>query len=553
VTIAVSTPRQHSPLAEGLRPHRFDWRPSLEAEGQAESPQTRHDFSKEGDPIKGSGAPAISFGSFRLLPSRRLLLDGETPVHLGSRALEILIALVERPGELVGKKELISRVWPDTHVAEGNLKCQVAALRRALGDGRDGRRYLDTSPGQGYRFVAPVEAENAAVPLEPQPAASTYQHNLPTRITPLIGRSEVVAKIADRVARERLLTIVGPAGIGKTSVAVAAAERLIGAYDDGIWQIDLASITDPRLVPTALASALKLTIRSDNPLPSLIAAVKDRQMLLVLDNCEHLIEPAAALAIAILRGSRGVQVLATSREPLDVEGERVHRLSALDSPPESIRLDAAEALRFPAVQLFVERATATMNEFELSDTDAPGAAGICRKLDGVPLAIEFAAARVDTFGVRGLAARLDNQMPLLGGGHRLAPPRHRTISAALDWSYQLLSQEEQTVFRRLAILVGDFTLETAIAVVAGSDRISLDIAFIVESLVMKSLVTANVGDGQVRFRLFETTRAYALTKLAESGESDVLGSNGRQSFPCSERRPSGTSPRRMYLPQPTAN
>jgi predicted ATPase len=355
------------------------------------------------------------------------------------------------------------------------------------------------------------------------------------------------------VTSERLLTIVGPAGIGKTSVAVAAAERLIGAYDDGIWRIDLASITDPRLVPTALASALRIASRSDDPLPGLIAAVKDMQMLFVLDNCEHLIEPAAAVAIAILRGSRSIQILATSREPLDVEGERVHRLSALESPPESIGLNAVEALRFPAVQLFVERATATMNEFELSDNDAPGAAGICRKLDGVPLAIEFAAARVDTFGVRGLAARLDDQMPLLGGGPRLAPPRHRTISAALDWSYQLLSQEEQTVFRRLAILVGDFTLETAIAVAAGSDRMSLDIAFIVESLVMKSLVTANVDDGQVRFRLFETTRAYALTKLAESGESDVPGPNGRQSFPCNERRPSGTSPRRMFLPQPTAN
>ena len=553
MTIAVSTPRQHSPFAEGLRPHRFDWRPSLEAEGQAESPQTHQDFSQEGDAFKSSGAPAISFGSFRLFPSRRLLLDGETPVHLGSRALEILIALLERPGELVGKKELVSRVWPRTHVAEGNLKCQVAALRRALGDGRDGRRYLETSPGQGYRFVAPVAAENEAIPWEPQPVTPTCEHNLPSRTTPLIGRSDVVAKIADRVARERLLTVVGPAGIGKTSVAVAAAERLIGAYDDGIWQIDVASIADPRLVPTALASALRIEIRSGDPLTALIAAVKNLQMLLVLDNCEHLIEPAAALAIAILRGSRTIQVLATSREPLDVEGERVHRLSALESPPESIRLNAAEALRFPAVQLFVERATATMNEFELSDMDAPEAAGICRKLDGVPLAIEFAAARVDTFGIRGLATRLDDQMPLLGGGNRLAPPRHRTISAALDWSYQLLSQEEQTVFQRLAILGSGFTLESAIAVVADPDRISLDIAFIVESLVMKSLVTANVGDGEVRFRLFETTRAFALTKLAESGESDVLGPNGRQAFPGNERRPSGTSHRRMYLPQPTAN
>jgi predicted ATPase len=546
VTIAVSTPRRRFPLVEELPRHPFDWRASLDAEAQVASPRTRRDSWKEEDPSKGSDAAEISFGPFRLLPGRRLLLEGGTPVQLGSRALEILIALVERPGELVAKKELISRVWPNTHVAEDNLKSQVAALRRALGDGRDGRRYLETNPRQGYRFVAPVEAENEAVPSRPRPAASTYEHNLPSRITPLIGRSDVVASIADQLTRERLLTVVGPAGIGKTSVALAAAERLIDACADGVWRIDLASITDPRLLPTAMASALRLASRSDDSASDLIAAVKDLRMLLVLDNCEHLIEPAAALAIAILRGSRDIRILATSREPLQVEGERVRRLSALESPPESIRLDAAEALRFPAVQLFVERATATMDEFELSDRDAPGAAGICRKLDGVPLAIEFAAARVYTFGVRGLAARLEDQIPLLGGCHRLALPRHRTISAALDWSYNLLSQEERTVFRRLAILVGAFTLESAIAVVAGTDKSPLKIASIVESLVMKSLVTASVGDGEVRFRLFEATRAYALNKLPECGESDALEPTGRRSFPSNGTLPRGKSPRPMF-------
>ena len=322
---------------------------------------------------------------------------------------------------------------------------------------------------------------------------------------------------------QRLLTIVGPGGIGKTAVALEVAERLIGAYEHGVWLIDLAPIADPSLVPTALASALSLEIRSEDPLPGLIAALEDKQMLLVLDNCEHVIGAAATLAAAILRGSRGVQIVATSREPLCVEGERVHRLSALESPPASGRLSAAEALRFPAVQLFVERASASMNEFELSDADAASAGDICRKLDGIPLAIEFAAARSHAFGVRGVAARLDDRLRLLTSGRHAALSRHGTISAALDWSYELLSPEEQTVFRRLAVFASRFTLESSRAVAAVAGTISSDIMDIVTSLVMKSLVVAEISDGEVRFRLLETIRTYAVAKLVESGEADTLG------------------------------
>lgn len=471
----------------------------------------------------------FSFRSFRLLPSRRLLLDGDTPVRLGSRALEILIALIERPGELVSKKELISRVWPSTHVDEGNLKFQVSALRRALRDGRNGHRYLETSPGLGYRFVAAVTVKDEAAPLDPQPAALMHKHNLPGPLTRLIGRADLVTNLVDRLQSQRLLTVVGPAGIGKTSIAVAVAERLIGAYKHGVWLIDLAPIADPGLVPAALVSALRLKIPTDDPLPDLITSVRDMQMLLVLDNCEHVIEGAAALVAGMLRGSRSVQILATSREPLRADGERVHRLSPLESPPAaSVRLGAAEALRFPAVQLFVQRAAATMNEFELSDADAPCVGDICRKVDGIPLAIELAASRVDSFGIRELAARLDDRLRLLTGGRRAALPRHRTISTALDWSYQLLSQEEQAVFQRLAIFDGSFTLDSASAVAADPDRSSSHISDTIEGLVMKSLVVADAGNGGVRFRLLETTRAYARAKLAVSGEVEALGRRGAE-------------------------
>jgi DNA-binding winged helix-turn-helix (wHTH) protein len=259
---------------------------------------------------------AISFGPFRLVPAQRLLLEDDNPVRVGSRALDILTALVERPGELVGKDELIARVWRGTFVEEGNLKFQVGALRRALGDGRGGRRYIATSAGQGYRFVAPVSVAQAPAAAA-LPAAPTRQnHNLPQQLTRLIGRADAASRIVARLQRHRLLSIVGPGGIGKTSVARAVAEALITTYEHGVWLIDLAPLAEPRLVPSAVAQVLGFDIRSDDPVPGLVGALRDRRLVLVLDNCEHVIEAAATLAVAILRGAADVHILATSREPL---------------------------------------------------------------------------------------------------------------------------------------------------------------------------------------------------------------------------------------------
>src|SRR3984893_6180765 len=236
---------------------------------------------------------AISFGPFRLLAEQRLLLEGDQPVRLGSRAFDILAALVERPGEVIGKDELISRTWPKTFVEDANLKIQVSALRRALGDGQDGRRYIATIPGRGYNFVAPVRFERS--PQAPLPAtiALAAAHNLPLAATRMIGRDEAVAALVSRLSRERLLTIVGPGGIGKTTVALAVAERMIADYEDGVWVIDLAPLSDPRLVPSAVAGVLGLEVRSENPLPGLVAGLRDKRMLFLLNNCEHVIEAAA--------------------------------------------------------------------------------------------------------------------------------------------------------------------------------------------------------------------------------------------------------------------
>src|SRR5437763_397152 len=293
-----------------------------------------------------SGGTAISFGPYRLLPTQRLLLEGDQPVRLGSRAFDILATLLERASEVVGKEELIAQAWPKTFVEDANLKIQISALRRALGDGQGGNRYIATIPGRGYNFVAPVRFEKLA---RAATIASAAAHNLPLAATRMIGREEVVATLVSRLSRERVLTIVGPGGIGKTTVALAVAERMISDYEHGVWLIDLSPLGDPRLVPSAVATVLGLEVRTENPLPGLIAALRDRRMLLLLDNCEHVIDAVASLAAAVLTGVPRVNILATSREPLGVAGERAHRLGPLGSPPSSPGLTAVEAAAAGAV------------------------------------------------------------------------------------------------------------------------------------------------------------------------------------------------------------
>ena len=463
---------------------------------------------------------AYSFGPFRLLPSRRLLLEGERTVRLGHRSLEILTALVERPGELVTKSELMARVWPGIFVEEANLRVQITALRKALGDGRPGHRYVTSVSGRGYRFVAPVDA-GEPVPAD-QPPAGQRMHNLPPALMRAIGRADSVDALLRRLPQHRLVSIVGAGGIGKTTVALATAEALTSAYDHGIWFVDLAPLRDPRLVPGTLASALGLTIHSQDIVDGLLAYLRNRQLLILLDNCEHVIGAAAAVAEQIVTGAPGVHILATSREPLRLRQEHVHRLPPLTSPPRGSDPTAAEALGFPAVQLFVERATASREDFELSDAEAPVVSEICRKLDGIALAIELAAARIDAFGIHELSALLNDGFRLMNQGRRTAPARQQTLAATLDWSYQLLSEDERVILRRLAIFAGDFTLESACAVAAGRHIAVPEVVGGVANLVAKSLISADVSGAAVRYRLLDTTRAYAIGKLRDSGEAALV-------------------------------
>ena len=460
---------------------------------------------------------AISFGPFRLFPAQQLLLEGKRPLRLGSRALEILSVLVAHAGDLVTKEDLVARVWPGTFVEEGNLRVQIAALRRALGDGRAGERYVVTVPGRGYRFVAPI-APIKGPPISDAPALPPPAPNLPSPLTRMIGRADILASVVKQLPGRRFITIAGPGGIGKTTVALAVAEELRGSYKDGVRFVDLSPIVDPLLVPSALAALLGVAIRVENPLPNLIAFLKDKRMLLVLDSCEHVVGAAAALAEEIFNRVPGVDILSTSREPLRAEGERVQRLAPLEVPVSSSKLTAAEALEYPAIQLFVERATAGSDEFKLSDANAPIVADICRRLDGIALAIELAAGCVDVFGIGGLAARLDDRFRLLTRGRRTALPRHQTLGAALDWSYELLPQVERLILRRLAVFAGRFTLEAVNGIASDPELGGSDVTDGVANLVAKSLVTADVGGATVHYRLLETTRAYAFDKLSKSGE-----------------------------------
>ena len=465
---------------------------------------------------------AFSFGPFSLFAAERLLKKADEPIPLGGRALDVLIALVERAGEVVTHKELISGVWPDLTVEDANLRAHIAVLRKALGDGRDGARYVTNISGRGYCFVAPVTRSSArqTVPVTGITTTERVQ-NLPPRLTRMVGRDDTVRALAQQVRVWRFVSIVGPGGVGKTTVAISVAHTLVDGFHDAVFFIDLAALTDPQLVPTAVASALGLMVQSQDPLAGLLASIGDRKILLVLDNCEHVIGVAAALAERVVSEARQAHILATSREALRVESEHVHLLYSLDCPPEDAGLTAMKVLRYPAAQLFMERAAASGYGAALSDIDAPIVARICRRLDGVALAIELAAGRVGSLGIRGTAELLDSRFSLLWHGRRTALPRHQTLNAMLDWSYNLLSEREKVVLCRLSVFLGDFTLQAAGSVASDTKVDEADVIDAVASLAAKSLICTTVLD-ESTYRLLDTTRAYAAAKLAECDEADRI-------------------------------
>lgn len=468
----------------------------------------------------GHADEVLCFGAFRFFPRTRLLELSGAPLPLGGRALDILAVLLARAGEVVSQRELVSQVWPGLTVDPSNLRVHLVALRKALGDGRGGARYIATVAGRGYCFVGQVARETAARATVDH-AASIPPHGLPARLTRMIGREDSVQAVTALLMSQRFVTIAGPGGIGKTTVAVAAGHRLLAAFAGMARFVDLAPLDDPDRLPVLMAGALGLPAHADVDLPALVRALHPMRLLLILDNCEHLIDPVAELVEQIFSGAPSVHILATSREPLRVGGEHVHRLLALDCPPAG-GLTAAEVLCFPAAQLFVDRVTENCNNFQLDDADAPFVADICRKLDGLALAIELAAGGVEAYGIRGTAALVDNRFGLSWRGRRTAQPRHQTLKAALDWSFDLLSDAERAVLRRLAIFKGIFTIEAAQAVAGDDQAVASEVLDALANLVAKSLIAIEFDQGAVHYRLLEVTRSYVLAKLIASGERNDI-------------------------------
>ncbi|MFB6418953.1 ATP-binding protein [Bradyrhizobium tunisiense] len=483
-------------------------------------------------PPSARAAPAheietVTFGPFSF--RTRLLEKDGVPVKLGGRATDILRLLVSRAGEVIPKDEILAYAWSGLVVEEISLRVHIAELRKALSDGKDGARYITNVPSRGYCFVAPVQRSApmpASEPIQVPPAKAAPEKvapvALPHRLERMVGREDVLQELSARLVRDRFVTLRGPGGIGKTTVAVALAHDMLPAFDDQVHFLDLGPLRDATLVASTIAAALGLVVHHADPTDSIISFLRERRLLLVLDSCEHVVEVVARLAEAIHQRAPSVSILATSRESLLVQGEQIFELVPLEGPPQGAGLSVTQALNYPAVRLFVERAAAAGHRADMTDDDADLLAEICGKLDGIALAIELAAVRVGVHGLREVAALLDGRLKLEWRGRRTAPPRHQTLGATLDWSYGLIEESERVALRRLAIFAGPFTLQGALTV-AGDDSDPGDqIVDALGQLVAKSLVSARPEGVLTRYRLLDTTKAYAMQKLTDAGETQGI-------------------------------
>lgn len=470
------------------------------------------DFVEEA--LEFGAADELRFGPFRLSRTERRLEREGVAVPLGGRALDILLALTDRPGQVVSKSELTRAVWPGLCVEEGSLRFHMVALRKALGESVQSARYLTTVAGRGYCFTAPLSSggRNALTPMS-KPAAGSRR---------MIGMDAAAEDAGAELLACRFLTLVGPPGIGKTTLAIRLGHDLQQAFPDGVAFVDLGALTDARLVSQFTVAAAGGMPTAELAQDRLLTIFRQRRMLVIFDNCEHVIDAVADLAERLFHRFPDLRILATSRESLRVGGEHVYRLAPLACPPSAVSASGEAAMRYPALQLFVDRIQASQVGFQLSDEDVPLAAEICRKLDGIPLALELAAGRVPVYGIKQTAMLLDGHFRLLWEGRRTAPPRLRTLGAAFDWSYDLLSAAEQAVLRRISVFAGSFTLEAAVAVAAPDES---DRGFVIQALadlVSKSLMERQEAPMGTHYQLLDTTRIYGLVKFLETEESRAI-------------------------------
>lgn len=460
---------------------------------------------------------SVGFGRYRIFPRLRLLLRDGVKTEIGARAFDILWMLIQANGELVTKEHLLDTVWDGAIVEENNLQAQVSAIRRALSADRD---MVRTEFGRGYRLVAERHTPSRIELVTTAPNVRTSA--LPVPLTQLLGRERELDEVDRLFLRSRLVTITGAGGIGKSRLALEFARRAAARHPDGINWVEMAKVSCEELVASTIAAAVQLAaIDLDRP-DALALQLADKRLLLVIDNCEHLAEPVGAVVEAILHHAPNLQIIITSQEPLSVEGEQIYRLAPLSVPPAGTRHVGA-AMAHSAFELFVDRASASGRHLVLDEETVELVAGACRRLDGLPLALELAAARVASLGVRGVLAALDDRFRLLTAGRRTALPRHRTLRATVDWSFHLLDEREKRLFRRLSIFAASFDADAVRAVAAPEDNDPWTSIDLLSSLVGKSLLLLDLGCGTPRYRFLESIRFYASEKLAESGEVAAMG------------------------------
>lgn len=448
---------------------------------------------------------AYRFGPFRLLPIERRLERDDITVSIGSRAFDLLSVLVENAGTVVSKRDLTARAWPDTVVDEVSLRVHISALRKLLGTSDSGAAFINNVSGRGYMLSADIEADVAPRVPAAAPIEKVDSH-LPPPLVRMVGREIALEETCERLISQRFVTVLGAGGMGKTTLAIAVAHQLSADFDDGVIFIDLAPVTDGALVATTVASHLGVAVPSQAAVAVVCNFLKDKRALLLLDNCEHVIEAAAELAERAYRYCPEICILTTSREALRVEGEHVYKISPLETP--NLDVVGDESRNFPAVQLFLDRMAAAGGGTELEQGQIDLAAEICRRLDGMALALELTASRAASHGLARTLILLQQRFGIHWGGRRTALPRHQTVLALHDWSYNLLTPDEKLVLRRTGWLSGPFTSEVA----AQISRVETD--DLLDALADKSLVSRIVSpSGALRYKLAETTRAYALDKL----------------------------------------
>lgn len=480
-------------------------------------------------PAQPSAAPKVDslhFDGFVILPTERRVLVGGAPVKVGSRAFDLLLALVASRDRVVGKSELFERVWPGLVVEENNLSVHVSQLRKLCGPG-----VISTVPGRGYQFTAAsVDAARAGRDAEARKDADadaeelpTYRGNLPAQLPPLIGRECEFAEVRQMLRTCRWVTVTGAGGMGKTRLAEAAGQD--AATQAPVWLVELASVSDPRFVPNAVAQALGVTIvDTERPLDAIVASLDGQAVLLILDNCEHLVAAVNSLCSNLLLELPLLRLLVTSQELLHGADEVVYKLGPLALPDPS---NIAAALDAGSVRLLRARVQALSRHFDITADNLEDAAVICQQLDGLPLGIELAAGRVPMLGLGGVRQRLGELFRLLTGDARVRLRRHQTLRAALDWSYQLLQPAERALLRRLGVFAGTFGIEGVREIADDLNADEWDVLDTLASLIDKSMVQVK-GLDRPRYLMLETARAYALEQLARCDEThDALARHAR--------------------------